>query len=76
MADWMFDGRGVASLILDGNKVRSNRGHVVGWVNGSNVYSLSGSHIGWFDGGVIYDSNNCALAGFAPVSPDTVTPLG
>jgi hypothetical protein len=62
MADWMFDGRGVASLILDGNKVRSNRGHVVGWVNGSNVYSLSGSHIGWFDGGVIYDSNNCALA--------------
>ena len=58
----MFDRNGKATLILDDNKFRSNRGNVIGWINGSNVYSLNGNHVGWFDGGVIYDSNNCALA--------------
>ena len=62
MAEWMFDGRGTASLILDENKIRNSRGQVVGWINGSNVYSLIGNHIGWFEAGVIYDSNNSALA--------------
>ena len=61
MADFLFDKNGSATLILDGDRVRSNRGRVMGWINGSNVYSLNGSHIGWFDGGVIYDSNNSAL---------------
>ena len=61
MAEWMFDARGSTCLILDDNKVRSNRGQVVGWISGNNVYSLGGSHIGWFDGGVIHDSSNCAL---------------
>lgn len=61
MAEWMFDGNGTASLILDENKVRSSQGQVVGWINAGNVYSLNGNHLGWFDGGVIYDNNNCAL---------------
>jgi hypothetical protein len=61
MTDWLFDKSGAATLILDGDRVRSSRGQVVGWINGSNVYSLGGSHIGWFEGGVIYDSNNSAL---------------
>lgn len=62
MANWLFDKGGSASLILDGDLVRSSRGVVVGWVVGSNVYSLNGKHLGWFEGGVIYDSHNCALA--------------
>ena len=62
MAEWLFDRNGSTCLILDGNRVRSDRGDVVGWINGSNVYSLHGQHIGWFEGGVIYDSSNCALA--------------
>ena len=62
MADWLFNRNGSASLILDGARVRSAHGVVVGWINGSNVYSLSGKHIGWFEGSIIYDSNNCALA--------------
>ena len=62
MAEWLFDRNGSTCLILDGDRVRSDRGVVVGWINGSNVYSLRGQHIGWFEGGVIYDSSNCALA--------------
>ena len=62
MAEWLFDKGGRACLILDQDRVRSNRGVVVGWISGSNVYSLSGQHIGWFEGGVIYDSRNAALA--------------
>ena len=75
MADWMFNRRGQACLILDGDRVRSRRGGVVGWISGSNVYSLCGAHIGWFDGGVIYDSSNSALVftgnhiGYLPSSP-------
>lgn len=61
MADWMFNRRGQACLILDGDHVRSRRGKVIGWISESNVYSLGGAHIGWFDGGVIYDSRNSAL---------------
>lgn len=48
-------------MIFDGDKIRSPRGDVVGWISGSNVYTLPGSHCGWFEGGVIYDSNNSAL---------------
>ena len=62
MAEWLFDRNGSACLILDGDRVRGDRGDVVGWINGSNVYSLHGQHIGCFEGGVIYDSSNCVLA--------------
>lgn len=61
MAEWMFDRNGTAALILDGSKIRSSQGNVVGWISGSNVYSLNGKHVGWYDGGVIYDSYNSAL---------------
>lgn len=75
MAEWMFDGRGQASVIYDGNKIRSASGQVIGWINGSNVSSLPGRQVGWFDGGVIYDNRNCTLmftrgrTGSLPSSP-------
>src|SRR5262249_43812905 len=53
---------GVASLILDENRVRDSDGQVVGWLSGTNAYSLNGEHVGWFEGGVLFDSNNGALA--------------
>ena len=62
MAEWLFDRNGTPCLILDNDKIRNDRGEVVGWLTNANVYSLSGSHIGWHEGGVIYDSSNCALA--------------
>lgn len=61
MADWMFDRRGRAALIVDGGCFRSGRGTVVAWISGDNAYSLGGRHVGWFENGVLYDSQNRAL---------------
>jgi len=62
MAKWLFDRKGSACLILDGDRIRSQRGVVVGWISGSNIYSLQVRHRGWFEGGIVYDSSNCAIA--------------
>ncbi len=61
MAEWLFNSKGVPSLILDGTMVRDQRGYVIGWINGPNIYSSHGAHIGWFEGGVMYDIDNCPL---------------
>ena len=77
MADWMFDRRGRAALIVDGGCFRSGRGTVVAWISGDNAYSLGGRHVGWFENGVLYDSQNRALGflrdatGYLPARPGT-----
>jgi hypothetical protein len=62
MASWLFDRSGHPEILFDGDKLRSSRGVVIGWISGENVYSLNGHHAGWFEGGVVYDRQNRALA--------------
>lgn len=82
MSDWMFSRNGQASIILDIDCFRNNRGQVVAWINGENVYSLRGQHVGWFEGGVLYDSRNQALGflrnstGYLPSRPGMGGTLG
>lgn len=68
MAEWVFDRRGRATLIVDDDCVRSRRGRVIGWISGSSVYSLRGTHGGWHEDGVFYDSANRAIGFVADAS--------
>jgi len=75
VTDWIYGKNGQATVILDRDCFRSNRGKVIAWSKGENVYSLSGKHIGWFEEGVLYDSRNQALGflrnsiGYLPSRP-------
>jgi hypothetical protein len=77
MAEWIFNKNGTATLILDNDCIRDDRGNVISWIGGQNIYSMNGNHIGWFDGGVFYDSNNNVIgfirnsSGHMPSSPGT-----
>ena len=61
MSDWIFDRSGRATLILDSDCIRNNRGQVIAWISGNNVYTLQGGHCGWFEEGVLSDSGNRVL---------------
>ena len=54
MAEWMFDRRGRAAFIVDGDCFRSGRGTVVAWISGDDAYALGGRRVGWFENGVLY----------------------
>lgn len=62
MAEWLFDRSGAPCLIVDGNRIRDDRGAVVGWIHGNNAHLIHGQHVGWYEGGVLCDGMNCALA--------------
>jgi len=61
MTQWIFDRNGRATLILDSDCFRNNRGQVVAWISGTNVYTLNGRHCAWFEDGVLTDSHNRVL---------------
>jgi hypothetical protein len=62
MAEWMYDRRGSACLIIDRDRIRDRTGSPVAWISRGSVYSRRGRHVGWYEGGVMYDDQNRALA--------------
>ena len=64
MTDWIYSRNGKATIILDKDRFRNNRGQVIAWLRNEHVYSLTKQHVDWFESGVIYDSSNSAIGFF------------
>lgn len=70
MAEWIFNKRGIATMIFDVDCIRNNQGLVIAWIKDNNFYSASGYHKGWFEKGVFYDSQNKVIGFLSTATSD------
>lgn len=61
MAKWIFNYRGMASAIVNGDSIHDRYGRHKLWIFGNSLYNHQGYHVGWAEGGVFYDGNNDVL---------------